>query len=234
MSEHPKQPCDFGIILKSIRESRMMTQKDLAEQAGIAQSHLNKIEKGNRMPSDQVLYKLAEALMAPDLFISAGRMIPTKFEEMYPKPKGIEPVEYPTFFNNLANFYHTTYKSAFYNEMEIEDKIKDHERLIDSLEKILLSSSEHDTEIKISTMQNIINNYCEIVKYFWNLKVAAIDLGKALGKKQSIDEIINEFNKYLNTNLVDFLVQFTNLNPTDADIIADIIQTRKNRQKEPS
>lgn len=61
-----------------------MTQKELAKKAQIDTSHLNKIEKGIRMPSYKVLFRLANVLIAEELFLAAGRVIPSEFIEKYP------------------------------------------------------------------------------------------------------------------------------------------------------
>ena len=71
---------DFGSYLRNIRKTRMMSQKELAEKVGIAPSHLNKIEKGIRNPSEKVLFLLADVLVAENLFTVAGRLIPPEMK----------------------------------------------------------------------------------------------------------------------------------------------------------
>ena len=75
---------NFGELLRALRENRDLSQKELAYKSNIDPSHLNKIEKGYRMPSDDVLFRLADVLVAIELFQAAGRVVPPKFEKKHP------------------------------------------------------------------------------------------------------------------------------------------------------
>lgn len=50
---------NFGNRLKALRTSRRLTQKQLAEQAGVAISAISAYESGNRYPSYDVLISIA-------------------------------------------------------------------------------------------------------------------------------------------------------------------------------
>lgn len=52
----------FGAALCRARERRGMTQRELGEKAGIAESWVSNLERGQRLPSFAVLVRLALAL----------------------------------------------------------------------------------------------------------------------------------------------------------------------------
>lgn len=52
----------LGNRIKTIRESRNMTQSSLAEEVGLGRSSMSNIEKGNQQPPLHVLYKICEVL----------------------------------------------------------------------------------------------------------------------------------------------------------------------------
>jgi transcriptional regulator with XRE-family HTH domain len=58
-------------MLKAWREKRRMTQEELAKFAGISTVYVAKIEAGDKVPSIQVLMKLAKALG-----VKAGELLP--------------------------------------------------------------------------------------------------------------------------------------------------------------
>lgn len=53
---------EFGTNLRSLREERGLTQKEVAEAAGIRQPHLSKLERGLHDPQMRTATKLARAL----------------------------------------------------------------------------------------------------------------------------------------------------------------------------
>jgi XRE family transcriptional regulator of biofilm formation len=56
----------LGEVLREVRESRGMTQAQLAEKAQVALSFVTVLEAGHqRNPSRQVVYRLARALNVP-------------------------------------------------------------------------------------------------------------------------------------------------------------------------
>lgn len=68
----------FGDILKQLRTSRKMSQKELAERINIAKSVISFYESGDRMPSYEVLIKIARIFNVTTdylLDIERGRMI---------------------------------------------------------------------------------------------------------------------------------------------------------------
>lgn len=68
----------FGDILKQLRTSKKMSQKELAERINIAKSVISFYESGDRMPSYEVLIKIARIFNVTTdylLGIERGRMI---------------------------------------------------------------------------------------------------------------------------------------------------------------
>ena len=63
----------FNENLRTLRLARGLTQPILAEQAGIEQSYLSKLENGRSRPSEEVLGRLAQALeVKPETLIQNG------------------------------------------------------------------------------------------------------------------------------------------------------------------
>lgn len=83
-------PQPFGGWLKRCREGRGLSQRAMAERAGIAASVLSRIESGSREPSEEVLPKLAAALsMDPSkLALRAGRVPPEMLQRIQADPDG--------------------------------------------------------------------------------------------------------------------------------------------------
>lgn len=52
----------IGGKIKSLRQSRGLTQEALAERSGLPQSHISRIESGQHSPSQKTLEKLTSAL----------------------------------------------------------------------------------------------------------------------------------------------------------------------------
>lgn len=64
----------IGEIIKQRRIFTQLTLYELSAKSGVSQSHIARIEKGERFPSAHVLQKIAEPLgfKAEDLFVLAG------------------------------------------------------------------------------------------------------------------------------------------------------------------
>lgn len=62
---------DFGDRLRRIRNSKKLTQEELADRAGMHFTYIGQIERGLRNPSLINLHKLAKAL-----HITAGELFP--------------------------------------------------------------------------------------------------------------------------------------------------------------
>ena len=220
----------FGIILRSTRESRMLSQKDLAEKVGIAPSHLNKLESGVRMPSSRVLNKIAETLVAPNLYIAAGRLIPNEFEEKFPSPKTIpiEEIKLPDILKILQNYYWTNFKQASTKETEMVDYIRDIERFISSWEDSY--NSLENTLDKLENAKQRLDLYYKLRAKAWQLQVLAWKKGILVGKSEAVVEVYDEIKKLANINMAQFLVDFTELSYADAEFIADIIELRQRKK----
>lgn len=67
--------------IRKLREQRNMTQEELAELAGISQSHLSKIEVGSRTIGMKTYERILEALGATPILVSEVERI-EKHEEL--------------------------------------------------------------------------------------------------------------------------------------------------------
>ena len=56
---------EIGRRIRKIRVERGLTQKELASRAGIDYTYIGKIERGEQLPSLNVLIKISETLMVP-------------------------------------------------------------------------------------------------------------------------------------------------------------------------
>lgn len=52
----------FGVAVREARTAQGLAQEVLAEQAGIARSHMGKIERGEHVPTLPLILKIARAL----------------------------------------------------------------------------------------------------------------------------------------------------------------------------
>lgn len=52
--------CDFGEILKKLRKSRALTQKELGSRLGLSKAVISKYENGMGYPTFDVLIRMAE------------------------------------------------------------------------------------------------------------------------------------------------------------------------------
>lgn len=78
----------FGQWLKKYREGKGIPQGDFAQQVGITQAHLSRVETGSRLVSAELVIAIARALkLAPlDLLIIAGFMESEEKQEPSPRP----------------------------------------------------------------------------------------------------------------------------------------------------
>jgi transcriptional regulator with XRE-family HTH domain len=53
----------FGQLLKKIRLNNSITMKDLSKSSGVSQSYISQLESGVRLPSKDVVHKLAHSLI---------------------------------------------------------------------------------------------------------------------------------------------------------------------------
>ena len=59
MREYQKR---IGMEVRKLRLAKKMTQRELAERAGLRQSHISRLERGDPIPTDATARKLAKAL----------------------------------------------------------------------------------------------------------------------------------------------------------------------------
>ncbi|SFF97674.1 Helix-turn-helix [Desulfotomaculum arcticum] len=216
----------FGEYLRAIRESRMLSQKELAAKANIDPSHLNKIEKGIRMPSDDVLFRLADVLVADELFQAAGRVIPPEFEEKYPPFKS-NPV-----MQKLNEI------------IQKNNEIK--ESLPNNLKKMLaIYQNRYDTIVKkrikaeniIRTMESVVtyNDACisfhDLVGKMWEFELVKWEEGLSAGNIEAIIEIWGEINKVIKEDMVTFIAEIFKIDKDDAELVAAILKVIRERKK---
>lgn len=60
---------DIGNALKTIRKSKQLTQKQLADKVGISNTYLSEIENNSRRPSIDVIKTIADALQINFLYL---------------------------------------------------------------------------------------------------------------------------------------------------------------------
>jgi transcriptional regulator with XRE-family HTH domain len=63
----------FGLRVLKLRQQLGLTQQDLAFKAGLAVTHISRVEHGYHVPNIETAYKLAEALeVAPTVLIDGN------------------------------------------------------------------------------------------------------------------------------------------------------------------
>jgi len=55
----------FGNVLRQLRNSKDLSQEDLAACLDISRSHIGRLESGEKQPSLKMLFRLADALEVP-------------------------------------------------------------------------------------------------------------------------------------------------------------------------
>ena len=229
----------FGMVLRAIRKSRRLSQTELAEKAGIDQSYLNKIENGKRMPSDEVLFRLADVLVAEELFTAAGISIPAEFEKKYPLQETELPqIVVPSFLENLLRIYGDEARQEFKKRLEKEDKIKLLTMTINTNLKAYYSLKkdlEHTlNNEKLTTVLSIVDtlfrSFSHLEKTQYDLEIIANNEGEARGKVWALDKTWRTIEQYTTINLSGFLQEILKLDKNDAEFLVDIINVRKNKK----
>lgn len=52
----------FGIVLKELREERNLSQSKLAEESKLSRSYIVRLEKGERNPTIETLFRISKTL----------------------------------------------------------------------------------------------------------------------------------------------------------------------------
>lgn len=68
-SPEPESPDALGCVIHNSRIDWQMTQAELGEKADLSRSYLAQIENGDRIPSPDVIARLAEALQLPTVML---------------------------------------------------------------------------------------------------------------------------------------------------------------------
>lgn len=236
----------FGSLLRAIRESRMMSQKELAEKANINPTHLNKIEKGARMPSDEVLFRLADTLVAEELFTAAGRLVPPEFEKKYPLKEPLKfPIEEaPRLLENLYTRCETNFRKEANNYRRVEDEKRALEEIISSmlnvhrwsitdLKQLIEKECKSilpDFNDYTSTIFNLLNCYDQLNRKQDELELIAMEKWLAAGKKFGITETWKEIKQIISIDSAGFLQECFQIEEEDAVFIIDFIQLRRKRK----
>lgn len=69
---------DLGELIRSLRDARGFSRRELAEQSGVSLSHLEKIEAGNRNPGMDTFVKLMVELDVNITLYSIGNTVHEK------------------------------------------------------------------------------------------------------------------------------------------------------------
>lgn len=75
---------DFGLEIKTLRKARRITQRDLAEKAGVDFTYISKMENGQlkNFPSVDTIIKIADILNTDaDNLILLAKKVPETFRE---------------------------------------------------------------------------------------------------------------------------------------------------------
>ncbi|MCL2398500.1 MAG: helix-turn-helix domain-containing protein [Defluviitaleaceae bacterium] len=75
---------DFGLEIKTLRKARRITQRDLAEKAGVYFTYISKMENGQlkNFPSVDTIIKIADILNTDaDNLILLAKKVPETFRE---------------------------------------------------------------------------------------------------------------------------------------------------------
>ena len=74
MVKAPKSTCQPGVKIRELRRAAGLTQKELAEAAGLSTNFIGYVERGVRKPSLDTLERIAQALGVAlnDLFESSN------------------------------------------------------------------------------------------------------------------------------------------------------------------
>lgn len=62
MAVSPKTSDSFGIVLRTFRQQKGLTQEQLSERVEVVRSFVCMLENGKRQPSLDMIYRLADAL----------------------------------------------------------------------------------------------------------------------------------------------------------------------------
>lgn len=74
----------FGIVIGKLRVQNGLSQKDMANRAGLARSHLIALENGNKTARLNTVWKIAEAFeIRPSVLIS---LVEVENERIYSGP----------------------------------------------------------------------------------------------------------------------------------------------------
>lgn len=232
----------FGEFLRALRESRMLSQKELADKANIDPSHLNKIEKGTRMPSDDVLFRLADVLVAAELFQAAGRIIPPEFEKKYPSKRSSRIKKLKEFKKSIPNtlkkllaIYQNQYDTIVNKSKKMENDIRVMEKIISSNTDLYTSFKKQVNDPKcqelISITDSIINTNYTLTGNMWDLELISWQEGTHAGKMEAVSEIWSEINKIIEEDLTSFITDFLKIERNDAELVAEIVKVIKKRGK---
>lgn len=70
--EKAKGKNEFGSLLRAARQRAGLSLRELAKRVGVNHSHLSRLEHGKAEASRELVFRLAEVLAAPSLYIAAG------------------------------------------------------------------------------------------------------------------------------------------------------------------
>lgn len=248
---------EFGITLKAIRKSRKMTQEELAKKVGVDRTYISNLENGNKKPTDDLLFKLADVLVAERLFLSAGKLIPKEFEQKYPRKEfNIAQVNLPESLKKLLDIYKARTITLDKKRNDLEEKIRDLENFLTSEEdyyqevlgdvKVFLENNNstsntedlntffYNVKSLIESQEKINTLNDEIRNLLWELYFTCI--GNP-GQTDAVYDIWKEIKSLIQIDQTKFLTEFLELCEQDKpaiEIISDILKIRKEKSKVPT
>lgn len=240
---------NFSRVLTAIRESNKLSQRQLSEIIGVDPSYLSRIEKGERMPSDDIIMRLADALNAPELFTAAGIHVPSEFEQKNSKKIVFDPMEFLKQFdetnlpepldklilvhNNKAQFNYLK-KFDFYNSLTlIENGIaylyNDFRDIENEIRNICYDHNKILLDKLFETVNNLIKAYQNKEKIKDELNNIMIIESDSSFYKKGIFNTWEAIQEQVNQDLPSFLTQFIYLETDVAKTVADLIQLQQKK-----
>ncbi|MCL6557997.1 MAG: helix-turn-helix domain-containing protein [Firmicutes bacterium] len=152
----------LGRAVATLRERIGLSQKELAQRAGITPSHLSRIESGDRMPGKEIIARLAEALYTPGLFLVAGLLVPEEIKSKYNLSDFTVPDIFPGNvrqpaepLKSVCDVLLANMGLLFEETKRLQEKIKGLEIAAEAIQKLLRKHLEEISPEKIR--ENLIN-----------------------------------------------------------------------------
>ncbi|MCH3963006.1 MAG: helix-turn-helix domain-containing protein [Clostridium sp.] len=187
---------DIGTKIKKIRESKNLTQKQLAEKIGVTPVTITRYENNNRKPSIETLNKMAKALNVTINDLAGERDTITKkvLKHLISNGTSLEQISKDTniSINRLNSLLKNTNDASY-------DEIQRIAKSIGYTDEQIAKWIALDTFTTVIYNNKDANNYQAqfLKKFFLNEKISKEDLTLALLDDDK--DFINQFYPYINT-----------------------------------